>query len=101
MNLAQLSGDKQERAASPISRGSTLIAMMQAADLREGDNVMACGGYLYGARPWAIFVERKMRSGFMMILKIARQDPAQVTLVKDDNVIQAFAANRADQTLDI
>jgi hypothetical protein len=47
--------------------------MMQAPDLREGDNVMACGGWLYRTRPWAILVERKMRSGFMMILKIARQ----------------------------
>jgi hypothetical protein len=36
--------DKQHRAASPILRGSTLIAMMQAADLREGNNVIACGG---------------------------------------------------------
>jgi hypothetical protein len=44
MNLAQLGGNKQERAASPISRGSTLIAMMQAADLREGNNVIACEG---------------------------------------------------------
>ena len=28
--------------ASPILRGSTLIAMMQAANLREGNNVIAC-----------------------------------------------------------
>jgi hypothetical protein len=42
--LRTIVGDKQEDAASPISRGATLIAMMQAADLREGDNVMACGG---------------------------------------------------------
>jgi hypothetical protein len=74
---------------------------MQAPDLREGDNVMACGGWLYRTRPWAILVERKMRSGFMMTLKIARQYAAQVTLVEDDNVIQTFAADRTDQTLDI
>jgi hypothetical protein len=42
-----------------------------------------------------------MRSGFMMILKIARQDAAQVTLAEDDNVIQAFTADRTDQMLDI
>ena len=36
-------GDKQ-RAALPILRSSTLVAMMQAADLREGDNVLAGGG---------------------------------------------------------
>jgi hypothetical protein len=36
--------DKQHRAASPILRSSTLITMMQAADLREGNNVIACEG---------------------------------------------------------
>jgi hypothetical protein len=54
--------------------------MMQAADLREGNNVSACEGWLYGTRPWTILVERKMRSRLMMILKIARQHAAQVTL---------------------
>jgi hypothetical protein len=34
--------DKQ-RAASPILRGSTLIAMMQAANFQEGNNVITCG----------------------------------------------------------
>jgi hypothetical protein len=75
-----------ERAASPISRGSMLIAMMQTANLGEGNNI-ACGGKLHATRPWAVLVEREMRSGVMMILKIARQDAAQVMLVEDDNVI--------------
>ena len=33
--------DKQ-RGASPILRGSTFVAMMQAANLREGNYVVAC-----------------------------------------------------------
>jgi hypothetical protein len=36
------SWDKRQ-AASPILRGSTFIAMMQAANFREGNNVIACG----------------------------------------------------------
>ena len=74
------------RGASPISRGSTLIAMIQTADLGEGNNI-ACGGGLHATRPRAVLVEREVRSGAMMILKIARQYAAQVTLVEDDNVI--------------
>jgi len=74
--------------------------MMQTADLREGNNV-ARGGKLYATRPWAVLVEREMRSGVMMILKIARQYAAQVTLVEDDNVIQAFTADRTDETLGV
>src|SRR6478672_12561352 len=72
MNSGQLGADEQELAASPISRGSTLIAMMQTADLREGNNI-ACRGKLYATRPRAVLFEREMRSGVMMILKIARQ----------------------------
>jgi len=37
----------------------------------------------------------------MMILKIARQNAAQVTIVENDNVIQAFTADRADEMLDV
>jgi hypothetical protein len=51
-----------------MSRGSMLVSIMQAADLREDVNV-AGGGKLCGARTWAILVEREMRSGVMMILK--------------------------------
>jgi hypothetical protein len=43
-NLAQLRGRDHQRAASPILRSSTLIAMMQAADLREADYVVARAG---------------------------------------------------------
>jgi hypothetical protein len=49
----------------------TFVAMMQAAHLRERDDV-ACGGRLYGARLWTILVERQMGSAPVMILKIAR-----------------------------
>src|SRR6476620_1477210 len=74
--------------------------MMQTAHLRKGNNI-ARRGKLYGTRPRAVFVEREMRSGVVVILKIARQYAAQVTLVEDDHVIQAFTADRTDQTLDI
>jgi hypothetical protein len=51
--------------------GSTLIAMVQTADLGEGNDI-AGRGRLYETRPWTVLVERKMRSGVMMVLKIAR-----------------------------
>src|SRR5262249_26356547 len=42
-----------------------------------------------------------MRSGVMMILKIACQHAAQVMLAQNDDVIQTFTADRTDQSLDI
>jgi glyoxylase-like metal-dependent hydrolase (beta-lactamase superfamily II) len=53
------------------SGGSTLIAMVQTANFREGNDI-AGRGRLYGTRPRAVLAERKMRSGVMMVLKIAR-----------------------------
>ena len=74
--------------------------MVQTADLGEGNNI-ACGGKLHATRPWAVLVEREMRSGVIMILRMARQYAAQVTLVEDDNVIQAFTADRTDEALGV
>ena len=42
-----------------------------------------------------------MRSRVMMILKIARQHAAQVTPAQDDDVIQAFTADRTDEALGV
>jgi hypothetical protein len=40
-----------------------------------------------------------MRSGVMMVLKIARQNATQMALTEDDDVIQTFSADRTDETL--
>jgi hypothetical protein len=71
--------------------------MMQTAHLREGDT-LACRGRLDGAGLWTILVEREMGSGPVMILKIARQDVPQVTLVEADYVIHAFVLTAAESS---
>jgi hypothetical protein len=84
----------------PQPHAATLIAMMQTSDFWEG-NDLARRGKLYATRPRAVFMEREMRSGVMMILKIAREYAVQVTLAEDDNVIQTFAADRTDESLGV
>ena len=74
--------------------------MVQAADLREGDD-SACGGRLYGPRLGAILAEREMCSALVVVFKVCRQHAAQVTLIEDDDVIETFAPDRADDALDI
>jgi len=49
----------------------TFIAMVQAANFRESNDI-AGGGKLYGTRPRALLAERKMCSGVVIVLKIAR-----------------------------
>jgi hypothetical protein len=59
------------RNIQPSSNVSTLIAMVQTANLRDGNDV-AGRGRLYGTRSRAVLAEREMRSGVMVVLKIAR-----------------------------
>ena len=67
--------------------------MVQTTNLRERNN-LAGRGRLDVARLRTILVEREMRSGLVMLFEVFRQDLAQVMLVKDDDVIQTFAADR-------
>ena len=46
-----------------------------------------------------ILVQRQMRSEFIVISCVSRKYPAQMALAEDDDVIEAFAADRADQSL--
>jgi len=74
--------------------------MMQTTDLWEGNN-LASGRWAYGPGLWTILVEREMRPRPMIVLNIGRQDAAQVTLIENDDVIETFAPDRANDPLDI
>jgi hypothetical protein len=52
-------------------------------------------------RPMArrILVQGQMRSDSVVIAGVGRKDPAQMGLAEDDDVIEAFPADRADQSL--
>jgi hypothetical protein len=95
---------RQIGCADPVtgssSRCATLVAMVQTADLWEGGNG-ARGGWLYGPRLGTVLVQREMRTASVVIVKVCRQHTAQVTLIEDDDVIETFAADRADDALDI
>ena len=69
-----------------------LVAMMEAADLREWDN-LARSRWVYRTALRTILVEREMRSRLVVIVKVRRQHAAQVTLIEDDEVIETFAAD--------
>ena len=46
-----------------------------------------------------ILLQGQMCSEFVVIVGIGRKRPAQMNLAKDDDVIEAFTADRADQSL--
>src|SRR2546429_7561265 len=48
-----------------------------------------------------IFFERQMRTASFVVFEIRLQDATQAWFIQDDAVVQALAANRSDQSLDI
>src|SRR4029077_1309719 len=48
---------------------------------------------------WRILPQGQMRSQFVVVAGVANKDPAQMGLAEDDDVIEAFPADRSDQSL--
>ena len=45
-----------------------------------------------------VFLKRAMRSDSVVVARVSCQNPAQVSLAEDDDVVQAFAANGPNQS---
>lgn len=67
---------------------------MQSAGARGGTDAAVA---FYGPHCRRILVEREMRAVLIIVAGIAVQDAAQVRRVENDNMIEAFAPDRADQ----
>ena len=74
--------------------------MVQTADHRDGPHGSEGWRLDY---PWIgrIALERKIRAAVVIIIEVCPEHPFQMRLVQHDNVIQAFAADRSDQPLDV
>jgi len=72
--------------------------MVKAADLLDGDHPIL---RLDGARVGTILAQGKMGPRPMVVASIRGQSPPQVTFVEDDDVVEALALDRADDTLDV
>jgi len=82
------------------SGGEAFVALMKPADLRNRDHFAAV------RRPdrasiRAVFVERKMSPRAVIVIDVREQDAAQMALVDHEYMIQALAANRSDDPLDV
>jgi hypothetical protein len=73
-------------------RGVAEVAMVQAADFWKLHD-FARRGELDGPELGCILVEREVCARLMVIGEVAGQDAAQVSVAKDENVIQTFASD--------
>jgi hypothetical protein len=73
----------------------TILMMKRAEDWSRRDLSVRLD------RPMArrILVEGQMRSEFVVVAGVGRKDPAQMGLPEDNDVIEAFPADRTDQSL--
>ena len=69
--------------------------MMTSADLR-GRNDAPARWRLYFTRMGALVVEGLMRAGGVVVREVAAQQASEMPFVEHDDVIEAFASNRAD-----
>jgi len=72
------------------------VSMMKSAEDRSCNDLAAP---MNGTADRRIFREGEMRSGAVVVACVGRKDPAQMGLAEDDDVIEAFPADRADQSL--
>jgi hypothetical protein len=71
---------------------------MKSADLPDRHNAPARWG-LHFARMGALVVEGLMRAGGIVVGEVTVQQTSEVAFVDHDDVIEAFASNRADEAL--
>jgi hypothetical protein len=80
------------------SGGATFVAVVQAAYLRER-NDLACAGWLDRSRVRRVLAEGEVRARAVVVREVRPEDSAEVGFAKDDDVVEAVAANGAHEAL--
>ncbi len=74
--------------------------MMKSAYFRERYNPSDFGSACW-ARFRGVFAQSQVGSAPVIVREIRREQTVEVSLAEDNNVIQTFAADRTDQTLNV
>ena len=88
------------KAACPALRGDAGVAMMQSADLRNGDQRALFGRFFVAARG-RVSIESLVCVVLVVIFKVLGQDSFEMALVEHDDSIEALATDGTDQSLHI
>ena len=87
-------------ATIPEGSGDTPVLIMKTAKVREGDNLSSLPA-LDEARLRALLVQGGMGACRVVVREVGAQEPFEMAVVVDDDVIEALSPNRADQALDV
>ena len=96
-----------ERPSDPLhsecwacASGGASVLVVKTADVRKSNDLSAVGRCDL-ARFRRLLVQREMRSRRVIIGKVGSQEPLEMAFVQNDDVIEALAADGADQAFDI
>ena len=91
---------KRAPVTQQASSGRARVSVVQPANVRNGDHGSAPGRFnlAWGRR---VAVQRLMGARDVIVIEIIREDVFQVRFVQHDHVVQAFAADRADQPFNV
>ena len=56
---------------------------------------------LNGSTSWCVLIQGQVRAGLVIVAEIIFEQSAQMVVIEDDHMIQAFATNASDHPLDI
>ena len=74
--------------------------MMEPTDLWKRHDLSDAVG-LDRSTLGSVLVQRKMRSGSVVIIEVRNKDPSQMPFIQDNHVVQALAPHAADQAFHI
>ena len=74
--------------------------MVQAAQLSQLDPA-SLDRQVRSARFWSVFAQCQMGAPLMIIIRISGKVMVQTSLAENDHVIQALAADGADEAFDV
>jgi hypothetical protein len=81
-------------------RGAAFVAMVEATQMGNSHDI-AVGRRHDGSRHRRIFLQRQVSAGFQIVLDVGAEHATEPAVIGDDDVIEAFSANRSDQPLRI
>jgi hypothetical protein len=93
-----------ERSSSTVKAralgGAALVTMMQAADFGHRDDSATVGG-LDRARIGGVLPKRQVRARPLIVGEVRVEQASEVPFAQNDHVVEALAANRPDDALDV
>jgi len=84
---------------SEVASGDALVPLMESAEVRNRHDTLP-GRRLEGAWVRAVLVQRLMGARGIVVGQVRSQQPMEVPLVQDQEVVEALSPDRADDPLD-